>query len=202
VSEENQHAQPPAASESEMEENFRTLLSPFGSEPHRRARQRAINFLLAHADESHPRLLAALRANPTALDAPSIIEVLPLFGREESVPLLEEIMSRGDEYASRSAGVALGQHPSPSALESLLRGLESHSNETLIAAADGLAARGDGSACEALRKLVRHHDAAVRYHVVRAAGKLGCLGPDELAALAETDPDADVRALAESLERP
>src|SRR5262245_21746091 len=96
--------------EGELEKNLRFLLDPFGDEPHRRQREQSIAYLVAHAAEAYPRLLAALAANPTALDAPSIIEVLPLFNRPESVPLLEDTLARAGGTVVAAAGEALGWH--------------------------------------------------------------------------------------------
>jgi hypothetical protein len=39
----------------------------------------------------------------------------------------------------------------------------------------------------------------VRYHVVQAAGKLGCLARETLERLARANPDVDVRGLATNL---
>lgn len=195
MSEEHLPAQGSGSSEAEINEKLQTLLSPLGSAQHLRARERAAHFLLAHADQSHPRLLAALRANPTGLKAPAIIEVLPLFAHEESVPLLEEVMALGAELVSRSAGLALGRHPSKNARQALLQGLRSALPEIVIAAADGLSVRADDTSCGALRDLVKHEDPTVRNHVIQAAIKLQCFGRSELANLSEDEADEDVRAL-------
>ncbi|HEV7684675.1 MAG TPA: hypothetical protein VGO68_21375 [Pyrinomonadaceae bacterium] len=187
------------ASDAEIERRLHELMSPIGGGPHLRDRERALDFLLEHAEQSHPRLLTALRANPTALNAPAIIEVLPLFGLEDSLPLLEEIMFLGAEIISRSAGLALGRHPSAEAGPALLRGLQSEQAETIISAADGLAMRTDINACDELVDQLRHDNATVRHHVLQAADKLRCVGPTELANLAAVDPDVDVRSLATNL---
>jgi len=172
-----------------IELHLRFLLDPFGDEPHLRQRERSVQYLLAHADESYHRLLRALQANPTALNAPAIIEVLPLFNREESIPVLEEIMLRGAEQVSGVAGQALGRHAGPAAREALLRGLGSSLQETAAAAADGLMVRGDSSVCSALKNHFAHVNRIVRYHVIQAAHKLGCLGRSEIEELKKSDPD-------------
>jgi hypothetical protein len=46
--------------DAEVEKQIRALLSTGGHEADRREHDRALAFLLAHADEAHPRLLALL----------------------------------------------------------------------------------------------------------------------------------------------
>jgi len=181
--------------EDELDLHLRFLLSPFGDEPSLRQREQSLQYLLAHADQAHPRLLEMLKRNPTALDAPAIIEVLPRFARSESVPLLEEIMSLGEEIVSRVAGAALAQHPDAGAMDALRRGLRSPTHETIIAAADGILLCGDRAACSELKNLVSHNDPIVRYHLIQAASKLDCFGRDELESLKQNETDADIRAL-------
>lgn len=194
--------QPDGASgpaEAELESHLRFLMDPFGDEPHRRQREQSVAYLLAHAAEAYPRLLAALRANPAALNAASIIEVLPLFGRPESVPMLEDVLARASDPTAAAAGDALGRHPGDEARAALLRALTSPRPEAVSAAADGLMVRGDRSACPALAAVLGHADPVVRYHAVRAAAALGCLTPERLEALEREDPDPDVRSLAAGL---
>ena len=182
----------------EVEQRIQALVSLRGHEADRREHDRALAFLLAHADEAHPRLLALL--NPQAGYIPvAVVNAIPLFGREEAVPVLEKLMSEGAELISVSAGQALGRHSHPAALEALLRGLEHSRDETKVAAADGLMTRGDTSACKALRKLLDHPSYEVRYHVVKAAGSLGCLDSETLRQIATNDTEQDIRELASSL---
>jgi HEAT repeat protein len=179
----------------DLEWHLQVLTSPFGGEPHRRERDRSLEYLIAHAEEAHPRLLAMLRANPEALDAPALIEVLPAFARPESVPVLEALLSARRERTVSAAGEALGRHPSTEARDVLLQGLSSANTPTIDAAADGLMIRGDATACERLTALVGHPNPNTRYHVIRAAGALRCLGADVLSDLERREPDPDVRDL-------
>jgi len=185
-------------SDDEVEAQIRALLSPRGHEADRREHDRALAFLLAHPDKAHPRLLALL--DPAQPYVPvAAVNSLPLFGRAESLPVLERLMREGAGLSSMSAGQALGRHPQPRALQALLRGLKHDRDETKAAAAEGLLTRGDKAACQALRALLNHPSYEVRYHVVNAAGKLGCLARDELARIAGTDGESDIRDLASSL---
>jgi HEAT repeat protein len=182
-------------SETELDRHLGFLLSPFGDAPSCRQREQSLQYLLAHAEQAHPRLLDLLEGNPAALQAPAILEALPRFGRAESVPMLERLLVRGEELVSRAAGRALGLHPAPEALAALLRGLRSPLPETVIAAADGLLVRRDRAAGEPLLGLMGHPDPVVRYHVLQAAGGLGGLSPAELDRLQVRETDADVRGL-------
>jgi hypothetical protein len=183
----------------ELEMHLRRLAEPCGGEPDLRQRRQAVEYLLAHPEEAHARVMEALEANPAALDAPALIEVLPLFARPESVPLLEDILFRNLELHSGAAGVALGRHPDPGARGALLRGLQSGLPHTLMAAIDGLMIRGDASVCAGIKAVTKHPDADTRYHAIRAAGALGCLSEDEIRQFERTDSDPDIRALARAL---
>lgn len=173
----------------DIELHLQFLMDPFGDEPHRRQREISVHYLLAHADRAYPRLVQALKANPAALNSPSIIEVLPLFARADSVPLLEAIMNRSIEQVSGVAGQALGRHPDASAKDALLRGLASSLPDVMAAAADGLMVRGDSSVCSDLKTLLGHKNSIVRYHVVQASYKLGCLNRDQMEELRRAYPE-------------
>lgn len=179
----------------ELELNLMFLKSWFGDEPDQRERREAIEYLLSHAGQAYPRILAELEARPRALDAPALIQVLPLFRREESVGVLEKILASGDERVCRAAGEALGREPSERALPVLLAGLESGARETRIGAAIGLGVRRDRSACAALERRLAPAEAVERHYLVQAMAEIGCRN-EALWEQLEADPDADIRAVA------
>ena len=181
----------------EIDKQIKALVSPRGHEADRREHDRALEFLLAHADEAHPRLLALI--DPSGYVPVAAVNALPLFGRAESIAALEKLMREGAELISMSAGQALGRHPLPEALESLLRGLEDTREETKVAAIDGLMTRGDKSVCKSLQTVLDHQSYEVRYHAVRAAAGLGCLTAQTLQQIADHDSEKDIRDLAASL---
>jgi HEAT repeat protein len=183
----------------QLEMHLTFLMDPLGDAPNVRQRQQSTAWLLAHPDLSYPRLLAALQSNPAALDAPAIIEILPGFGRADSVSVLAQALEGGTTSVASSAGDALAHHPDPSARAALLRALRSSRAPTLVAAADGLYRRGDPSACVELKPLIAARDPVLRSSAVRATATLGCLSKAELDELAKTDTDPNVRALAQSL---
>jgi HEAT repeat protein len=189
----------PAGTEQELQMHITFLMDPLGDAPNVRQRYRSMEWLVAHADLAYPRLLAMLKANPTALDAPSIIEALPHFGRADSIPVLEDSLNHGVASVSSSAGDALGRHPDPSARAALLRALASPRSETLIAAVDGLSRRADPSTCTELLPLLKTSDPVLRSSLIRATATLGCLSQQELGRYATSDPDEHVRTLAREL---
>src|SRR5206468_11993254 len=111
---------------------------------------------------------------------------------------LERLLSE-PEGTAWAAGQALALHPQRAAEEALERALASPEAETAMVAADALGTRGDAGTCAALRRRIDAADARVRYHVVQAAGKVGCLKREQLEALGQHDTDADVRGLAMTL---
>jgi hypothetical protein len=180
----------------DLEFHVRALLDPIGDPAHVRARERAAAWLLEHPDAAHPRLLGMVRdgSNP-----PAVIELLPRFGLPESVPSLAAAMATGSDRISRLAGEALGRHPDDASGAALLEGVTADRPETVAAAAEGLRIRGlraDAATCRGLHTARRHPSPIARYHALAASVDLGCLSEDELASIAVTDPDADVRALA------
>ena len=179
----------------EIESNIHFLQDPFGDPAHSARAGQALEFLLEHADEAHPRLLELLKSN-RASNPPALIEALPRFGRAESIPVLEEILDYGQGSMTGVASLALARHPHDGAREALVRALASAKAESVAAAADGLMSRGDSSVCPELVKHLDQGDSIARYHVIQAAMHLGCLSPDALTRLANDDPDTNVRKLA------
>jgi HEAT repeat protein len=184
----------------ELERAILLLQDPFGDEPHSREQEGAVRYLLAHPEAAHPLLLELLRSH-RATNPYAVLEALPRFGLPESVPVLNDVLESGPENLSGAAADALARHPLPAAYEALVRALRHPVNAVVVAAAAGLMTRGDTAACPALREVVGHADPVVRYHAVQAAGRLGCLDRDTLAALARRDRDQDVRELARRLMR-
>ncbi|MBD1848163.1 HEAT repeat domain-containing protein [Cyanobacteria bacterium FACHB-63] len=190
---EQSHKSDPA----KLDTAIQCLLAPYGNSGNRRDRDRALQYLLDHADDAHPKLLALLEQVDTGTYLTPVVMALPYFGRSESIPVLEKVMQTASEALSLSAGEALAQHPLPTAMNALIRGLtQSHSNKTMIAAADGLMTRGDQSCCPLLLKMIYHPDREVRYHVLQAAGQLNCLSQQQLQSIADNDSEPVIRDLA------
>ena len=182
-------------SDPEVETQITLLETPFGDGPHQRERDRAAAWLVANADRAYPQILARLDEGRASV---ALIEILPRFERAESIPRLERLLM-GSEATAWAVGQALALHPQPTAGEVLRRALGSPQSATAIIAADALATRGDPSDCAALATRLGAPHAGVRYHVVQAAGRLGCLSRAALESLASSDNDADVRRLAARL---
>jgi HEAT repeat protein len=172
---------------------------PFGDAASLRQREAAAQLLLAQGAAAQQRIIELLRLG-RASNPPALIALLPRFGREDAIPLLQELVAGGSGPGLLGAAAeALAQHPSPQAARVLLDALASPRTPTIVAAADALGARGEALARAPLRDLRRHADTAVRYHAVQAAHRLGALSIDDLADIGQHDSDAAVRALAVSL---
>lgn len=179
----------------EVETYIMLAETPFGDGPHAREREHATAWLLGHADRAYPRLLARLDEGRASV---AVIELLPRFGRVESIPRLERLLV-GPEPPAWAAGQALALHPQPAAGEALRRALTNKEPAVGVVAADALATRSDHGDCAALVAAAGAPDARLRYHAVQAAWKVGCLGREALEALVRLDGDADVRGLAAKL---
>jgi HEAT repeats len=181
--------------DAEVETQIMLLQSPFGDSPHVRERERSAQWLVAHPDRAYPRLLTMVRDGTAG---PAVVDLLPAFGRAESVPALEVLLA-GPERLAWVAGQALARLGGPQALLALRRAVRLNEPNAVIAAAGGLATLNDKAACPDLVAAVGHVDRRVRYHAVQAAGQLRCLTHQQLEALATGDPSEDVRALAADL---
>jgi len=183
----------------ELEHYILMLQTSLGNELDLQEQEQSAQYLLNHPDQAHPYLLRLLQSghasNPFA-----VIDVLPRFGRPESIPVLENLLLQGSENVRRAAGEALARHPLDLAEQSLIQGLTAPHPESVIAAADGLMSRGNSSACLALVMTLdtspKRDNLVVRYHLIQAAASLGCFSRKELAAIANTDPNQEVRDLA------
>ena len=177
--------------DAEFESRIALLELPLGSDPDVREKERAAEWLLAHAARTYPDLLARVHDGRAG---PATVELLGRFDRADSVPALARLLE-GDDLRGLAAARALAAHSSPEALAALRESLRSGGDRAVLAA-DALGARGDAAACADLEAAARDRDPRLRYHVVQAAGALGCLSGDRLAEIEASDPDADVRALA------
>jgi HEAT repeat protein len=162
---------PPSPPETEIERRIEAMLAPSGDVAYGRVREAALQYLLQHADEAHPRLLEwADRAEPPVL----VLLALARFGRPESVPVLERALANASDPTTVIAAQALAEHPAPAAREALERALASLRHQVVASAANGLAERGDPAACPALATALSHPDAEVRERLREAMATLGC----------------------------
>jgi len=177
--------------DAEFESRIALLELPLGGDPDVREKERASEWLLAHAARTYPELLARARDGRAG---PATVELLGRFGRADSVPVLAALLE-GDDLRGLAAARSLAAQSGPEALAALRQVLRSGGDRAVLAA-DALGARGDAAACPDLEAAALERDPRLRYHAVQAAGALGCLSSVRLAEIETSDPDADVRALA------
>lgn len=175
----------------EVDLRIQSIETPFGDGPHQRQSEVARQWLRAHADVAYPRLL---RRAQTA-GSPAVYAALADFARSESVPVLARALAAGGPHTDAAAR-ALALHPQGTAGQALREALDQSDPLICMAAADGLLMRADRADCAALRARLTDPDALVRYHVLQAGARLGCLDQAVMASIARTDADTDVRNLA------
>jgi HEAT repeat protein len=156
---------------SELDRNLQTLMNPSGDRPFQAYKRAALDWLVAHADEAHPRLLALCQGDDPP---PVILDALPRFGRVESVPVLARALRHASDPTTVVAAQALGQHPRPEALAALEAALGDARDQVVASACEGLRVRGDRAACPALDRARAHPNAEVRGRVEEARAALGC----------------------------
>ena len=163
-----------AASEpSEIDRQLQLLLFPSGDRQFQHMRDLALAYLLEHADEAHPRLLALVEGDSPPV---AVLALLPRFGRAESVSVLERVLRHGSAPATVVAGQSLAQHPLVEARTALESALGDTRSQVVASAAEGLALRGDRASCSALAVALAHSDPDVRDRVRSAMARIGCPG--------------------------
>jgi HEAT repeat protein len=187
--------EPSSEQDEQVETQLMLLDTPFGSDPHLRERDRAADWLVAHAERSYPRLLALLDEGRAGAGA---IELLPRFARPESIPRLARLLQASGS-ATWAAGQALGQHADEAAGEALRAALASSDSDVVVAALDGLTTRGQAADCAAVTHALAADDERVRRRALQSAEALGCLERATLESIAGTDASPDVRSLAAQL---
>ena len=159
------------ASHTEVDSHLHELLRPSGDPQSRASRDEALGWLIAHADESFPIILARARQpSPPVV----LIAALPHFGRPESVPVLAHLLSDADDPTTVVAAEALATHPGPEALTALEKALSSPRDQVVASAASALAVRNDPAACASLYNALSHPNNEVRDRIQSALQKLGC----------------------------
>ena len=110
-----------------------------------RMRGQALEDLLAAGKAGHEAVVR--RLGSTDYPRP-LIRILPMFGLDESVAVLADVLYRPDidSVLRTAAADALSTHPSAKAMDMLIEALESTDMATVSAAAAGLADRGDANA--------------------------------------------------------
>jgi len=162
-----------------------------GSPPDIRQRDRALAWLLEHADRSLPAALAQADAAPHDV---VLVDLLGRFRRTETTAAL--VRAFADARTRTYAAAGLGMSPDPEARATLRRALDAPDPGTVVAALSGLAASGDPATCADITRRLTAAHAEVRWMAVEAAGRVGCLSREFLEDIARTDADPDVRALA------
>jgi len=180
--------------DSEVDSHIRRIETPFGDGPHQRQSELSREWLLGHEQAAYPRLLA----RAAEAGSPATYAMLAEFGRPPAIPLLAQALDAGGPHADAAAR-ALARHPQAAAGKALRAALARPDPAISIAAADGLLLRADRRDCPALRAQLAAPDALVRYHVLQAAGGLGCIRPEALELFAERDASEDIRSLAAAL---
>jgi HEAT repeat protein len=177
-------------------------LRRFSSE-HPHERDRALTWLLEHADESRPTLVELVRvAAPSAVTS-AAIHVLGRMGHPPDVPLLADVLARGERSLTWDAAQALALHRAPEAVAALLSNLRHDDVDVIGAAAVALGLRGDEVARPALEALLDHPSEAVRYRAVSALKRLGAgASAARLRARYAAEPSEQVRQLIADVTRP
>ena len=162
-----------------------------GSPPDPRQRDRALAWLLEHADRSLPVALA--RAEEAPQDA-VLVDLLGRLRRPEATALLRRAFA--DERTRQYAAAGLGLSPDPVARAALRSALDSPNPAEVVAALAGLGASGDPTVCADITPRLHAANAEVRWMAVEAGSRLKCLDRATLEGIVRSDPDASVRALA------
>lgn len=184
-----------AAHMDDIQINIHWAVNPYGDAMHLAERDRAVRYLLDHADLAYPRILELLRSKPRSLQAAALVDILPLFHRTDCVPLLKDILFMSLPDTSRAAARALAQTATTDARMVLLSALQSTDTEVIIAAVDSLRLWPRADWCTHIQSLLQKRNANLRYYAINTAIELGCLSHQLITDIASHDEDPDVREL-------
>jgi len=182
----------------QFEDAIVLLQDPSGDAPSASSRSAALEHLLAIGERAHERLVSLLETGQ-ATNPKAVVAALPRFGLAEGIGVLERVATTSGESLAQAAGLALGTHPLPAALDALRRLIASKRVETVIAGLLGIAQRGDLRAIPWVVSSFDHEDAGVRYYALRVASELGHLQPAALQRLLQREKNPDVQALVQEL---
>jgi len=185
------HAQSMPAADPDVLRELAAMHIRAGSPADLRQRDRALAWLIEHADRAWPTVLA--RAEEAPQDA-VIIDVLGRLRRPEATALLRRAFAH--ERTRGSAAAGLGMSPDPAARAFLREALTSPQPADVVGALAGLGASGDRTVCGDITPQLQSANAEIRWTAVDAAMKIGCLEAAALDRIARDDPDPDVRARA------
>lgn len=162
-------------------------------------RDEAVSWLLAHPNEAAPVVERAVR-DGTAPDPRLYLSLLGHYARAEDVAAIEAALRRGVPGESFYAAAALASNGTDAARQAMLRGLE-HENPMIRGAiADALVDPESRWACDGLSLRFEDPDPDVRFRVLRAAFRAGCIDAATVRARASTLGD-EARTALEALLR-
>lgn len=163
---------------------------------HAHKRNEAFAWLLDHLAQSRPRLVELVEGGQFDERVLGAIYILGQMGQEADVPLLAKTLTEGDQRLAWNSAQALGEHPSPLALDALLAALQHDDADVVGAAAVALGMRGNETTREELERLLERAGESVRYQAVYALRQLGVSPSIEtLKKQRERELSAEVRAL-------
>lgn len=176
-----------AQSQRSMDEQVKMHLS-FADEHIKVVRDESISWLLARPDEVAPVVAQAVR-NGTAPSPSLYLSLLGYYGRPQDVPAMEAALQRAIPGESFYAAAALASHRTHEAREVLLRGLTHQSPTVRGNVADMLIDSEMRWACAGLSLRFDDPDPDVRFRVLRAAFRVGCIDAAMARARAHTLDD-------------
>ncbi len=184
-------SQPMNSITAEIDRQLQALHVRAGSPADLRERDRALDWLLLNAEASFPVVLARVTAQP---GDHVLLDLVGRYRRPEATDLLIHAFAKAETRLVAASG--LGLSLDPLARSTLRKALGSPDPEIVAAALSGVGAGGDHGSCGDIEAQLKAADASVRWMAVEVGARLGCLERSVLLALAQDDPDADIRELA------
>jgi HEAT repeat protein len=165
------------------------------ADEHPPGRAEAEDWLLAHIDAAHPRLVELATSGRNDLRVAGALRVLGRLGRASDVPMLAELAGTDPSTSSSwDAARALAAHAAPEAERALLVLADADSAEVAGTALIALGERGGPAAREALEAHLAHASQPVRFKAVRGLIMMGA-GPsaEALRARRQVEQNDEVR---------
>ncbi len=157
----------------------------------------AMQFCIENPEKTHDELIRWYKLEPTSRK--NVLVTLGRMRRSDDIPFFEIALKSPEPGVGYAAAQALAENPSEKATEVLISGLENPRKKSWKNAMIGLGFRKDRSSCEKVKGWLENEDETRRYHAIRSAGRIGCLDPEELEAVAEKERSEKIKKMIRKL---
>ena len=157
----------------------------------------AMQFCIENPEKTHDELIRWYKLEPSARK--NVLVTLGRMRRADDISFFESALKSPEPGVGYAAAQALAENPSSKATEVLIGGLSNSRKKSWKNAMIGLGFRKDPETCDKVMEWVSHEDETRRYHAIRSAGRIGCIGSQELGPIAEKESSEKIKKMIQKL---